>query len=158
MNEDEERVRQEAHKLWEQEGRPEGRSERHWAEAREIVALRDSMQVTLTPVAETLDDPVEPAFAAQNQGDIPGITDRGDEVPAPDLAAAREVADEHPLVTDRQEGAGKKGAAKSKPADPKASAGKPASKSAKDSGKPKAKPAKGAEKDTSKRRGKAAEA
>ena len=32
-----ERIRQRAHELWEQEGRPEGRQEEHWARAgREI--------------------------------------------------------------------------------------------------------------------------
>jgi hypothetical protein len=30
---DEEEIRKEAHRLWEAEGRPHGRHERHWAEA-----------------------------------------------------------------------------------------------------------------------------
>lgn len=108
MSDDEERIRKEAHKLWEGEGRPEGRAERHWVEAREIIALKDSHQTTLKPLGETLDDLVEPAFAAQNHGDVPGLTDRGDEVPAPSLDAASEVADEAPLVTDKQKAAPKR--------------------------------------------------
>ncbi len=30
----EDRVRQRAHEIWEQQGRPEGRQEEHWAQAR----------------------------------------------------------------------------------------------------------------------------
>lgn len=38
MNEDlERRIRERAHRLWEQEGRPEGRDAQHWAQAREMV-------------------------------------------------------------------------------------------------------------------------
>lgn len=33
MNDREERIRQRAHALWEQEGRPEGREQAHWAQA-----------------------------------------------------------------------------------------------------------------------------
>jgi hypothetical protein len=100
-NGDEDRIRKEAHRLWEAEGRPDGRAERHWAEAREIVALRDSMGSTLKPVEETLDEPAEPALAAENLGDLPGITDQGDEKLAPSLDAARDLMDEQPLSTDK---------------------------------------------------------
>jgi len=34
----EQRIRDRAHKLWEEEGRPEGRAEMHWAQARALVA------------------------------------------------------------------------------------------------------------------------
>ncbi|MBS7707266.1 DUF2934 domain-containing protein [Chelatococcus asaccharovorans] len=30
MDEREHRIRERAHRLWEEEGRPEGRAERHW--------------------------------------------------------------------------------------------------------------------------------
>jgi Protein of unknown function (DUF2934) len=35
---DEERIRQRAHDIWEREGRPEGRHAEHWARARREVA------------------------------------------------------------------------------------------------------------------------
>jgi hypothetical protein len=39
---DEERIRRRAHEIWEQEGRPEGRDQEHWAQAsREIEAESD---------------------------------------------------------------------------------------------------------------------
>ncbi|WP_152045980.1 DUF2934 domain-containing protein [Aureimonas psammosilenae] len=130
MNDDEDRIRQEAHKLWEQEGRPDGRSERHWAEAREIIALRDSNQTTLKPVQETLEEPAEPVLAVENLGDLPGITDQGDEKLAPSYEAAKDVADEAPLVTDedvKKEKGSAKNRAKSAEKKAGASADKPAS-------------------------------
>ncbi|WP_182084802.1 DUF2934 domain-containing protein [Aureimonas sp. ME7] len=88
---DEDRVRQKAHELWEAEGRPEGRSAQHWAEAREIVALRDSYGTTLRDVSETEDVPVEPAIAFENQGEFPGMTDMGEGARGPSWQAARET-------------------------------------------------------------------
>ncbi|WP_202617946.1 DUF2934 domain-containing protein [Aureimonas leprariae] len=118
-NDDEERIRQEAHRLWEAEGRPDGRADRHWAEAREIVALRDSMGSTLKPVQDTLEEPAEPALAAENLGDLPGMTDQGDEKLAPSLDAARDLTDEQSLSTDkdRKKEKAKAPAAKAKAAD-----------------------------------------
>ncbi len=37
QNEREQRIREHAHSLWEQEGRPEGRHEDHWRQASEAV-------------------------------------------------------------------------------------------------------------------------
>lgn len=111
MNEDEERIRAEAHKLWEAEGRPDGRAARHWAEAREIVALKDSMGTTLKPVEDTIDEPAEEVVAAENLGDLPGMTDQGDETLAPSRKAAKALADEPPLVTDEQKAVPPKGKA-----------------------------------------------
>ncbi len=125
QNGDEDRIRAEAHKLWEGEGRPEGRADRHWIEAREIIALKDSMGTTLRPVQETIDEPAEPAMAAANLGDLPGMTDQGDEVLAPSLDAARAIADEEPLVTDEQAAKSDKGSGKSD-ADKKRSKGEDA--------------------------------
>jgi hypothetical protein len=39
----EQRIRDRAHKLWEEEGRPEGRAEMHWAQARALVASQDGL-------------------------------------------------------------------------------------------------------------------
>jgi hypothetical protein len=51
------RVRARAHQLWEREGRPEGQSERHWAQARTMLAaeharkpVSPSKVVTRTPM------------------------------------------------------------------------------------------------------------
>jgi hypothetical protein len=42
MNDHDERIRQRAHEIWEEEGRPEGREYSHWLRARaEILAAED---------------------------------------------------------------------------------------------------------------------
>ncbi|WP_082653197.1 DUF2934 domain-containing protein [Aureimonas sp. AU22] len=88
---DEDRVRQKAQEIWESEGRPEGRAESHWLQAREIVALKDSYGATLTPVDETLEDKPEPAVAFENQGEFPELTDIGEGARGPSWQAARET-------------------------------------------------------------------
>jgi len=40
----EHRIRARAHQLWEDEGRPEGRAEHHWYEARRLVEIEGTMQ------------------------------------------------------------------------------------------------------------------
>jgi hypothetical protein len=39
---DQERIRQRAHEIWERDGRPEGRREEHWAQARREIEAEDS--------------------------------------------------------------------------------------------------------------------
>ncbi|MQT14978.1 DUF2934 domain-containing protein [Segnochrobactrum spirostomi] len=84
--EDEARVREKAHELWLSEGQPEGRADAHWAMAREVIAVEDSFASTLLPVREPDPDspdgePVEPALALENEGELPGLRDEGDESP-----------------------------------------------------------------------------
>ena len=53
---DEERIRQRAHEIWEREGRPEGRHEEHWAQAhREIEAEGGSQPEPAAPDASPTD-------------------------------------------------------------------------------------------------------
>jgi hypothetical protein len=42
-------IRARAHQLWEQEGRPDGRADDHWREARKLVEIEGMKQ----PVAKT---------------------------------------------------------------------------------------------------------
>jgi hypothetical protein len=98
---DEHRIREEAYKLWLAEGCPEGRAERHWTEAREIVALKESSKTTLKPLKDTIREPVEPEIAFENQGEFPELTDEGDGQPGPTWDAARETANLTPLEVDR---------------------------------------------------------
>jgi hypothetical protein len=39
----EQRIRDRAHKIWEEEGRPEGRAETHWERARPLVASESGL-------------------------------------------------------------------------------------------------------------------
>lgn len=99
---DEDRIRRKAHELWEHEGRPDGRAASHWASAREIVALEDSYGSTLTPVEDTLEETVEPEFMAENQADVPGLTDLGEDAAGPSRELERGIADELPLSADKK--------------------------------------------------------
>jgi Protein of unknown function (DUF2934) len=42
MNNHEERIRQHAYRIWEQEGRPLGQHPRHWAMAEKLVEMEDA--------------------------------------------------------------------------------------------------------------------
>jgi hypothetical protein len=57
---DEERIRQRAHEIWEREGRPEGRHEEHWAQA--IREITEEGSGGSSPGSVTADDaPTVPA-------------------------------------------------------------------------------------------------
>jgi hypothetical protein len=83
------RIRARAHRMWEEEGRPEGRSDVHWDKAAELVAIEDNHRFAtekvpspdeLSPTGE----PIEPIEAVENLGEMPGaLTDQGDEQPYP---------------------------------------------------------------------------
>ncbi|MEJ1157144.1 DUF2934 domain-containing protein [Prosthecomicrobium sp. N25] len=92
----ERRIREKAHQLWEAEGRPHGRHDLHWEQAREMVAIEDSYEDTLRPVPTEGGEPVEPFIAIENQGEFPDLADQGEQVAAPDLRVAAEHADDRP--------------------------------------------------------------
>lgn len=82
------RIRAKAERIWEQEGRPEGRADAHWEMARELVAIEENQRLATKPnpvahgeVVAITDEPVEPEIALENQGEFPGMADQGDETP-----------------------------------------------------------------------------
>jgi hypothetical protein len=77
----EERIRLKAYEIWLNEGKPEGRDERHWAMARELVGYEDAHRSTLQPSAGSA-EPVKSAATFQGGGDRPGVTDVGKSKPA----------------------------------------------------------------------------
>jgi hypothetical protein len=79
MADDNERIARKAHELWEAEGRPHGRDQSHWDQAKEIIALEDSEASTLLPADSNREDPVEEkSVAIDNEGQVPGLTDTGE--------------------------------------------------------------------------------
>lgn len=87
-----------AHELWEAEGRPDGRAQSHWEEAKEIVALREGAGASaLKPVEETTGEPVEPASIVESHGEVPGLTDLGEETNAPSRQKAASLAAQTPV-------------------------------------------------------------
>ena len=88
---DHDRISRKAHELWESEGRPHGRDQVHWDEAKEIVALEDSLDETLLPRDTGAGEPEEPPLAVTNQGEMPNLTDQG----ANDLTSTDREPEKH---------------------------------------------------------------
>lgn len=92
MNDLNERIRRRAHQIWIEEGRPEGRDAIHWDMARELIAIEDNQKSATMPVRRESGDPeiaadeAEPAEAA-NTGELPTLTDEGEQVYPPSRAA-----------------------------------------------------------------------
>ena len=91
QDDEHERIARKAHELWESEGHPHGRDQLHWDEAKEIIALEDSMDATLLPRETGASEPEEPALAVNSQGDMPNLRDQG----ADDLTST----DREPAIT-----------------------------------------------------------
>ncbi|WP_114393326.1 DUF2934 domain-containing protein [Oleisolibacter albus] len=88
MTEDsrDDRIRARAHAIWEQEGRPEGREQAHWDMASELVAQEENYTGTLERNPSRGPDdvalhqqPVEPTLAYETMGEVPGLTDQGED-------------------------------------------------------------------------------
>jgi hypothetical protein len=81
MDDYEERVRQRAHKIWQEEGCPEGRADAHWELARELVAIEENHAQTLKPnsAAAGGGEPVEFTGPAGNVGEFTTLTDQGEQ-------------------------------------------------------------------------------
>jgi hypothetical protein len=79
----EERVRERARGLWQEEGCREPLGERHFDMARELVAIEDNQKLATKPVPRggatgPSGEPIEPAEAVENLGEFPTITDQGE--------------------------------------------------------------------------------
>ena len=99
----ERRIAERAYRIWEREGRPDGRSSEHWDMAREEIAIEDNQRDTLLPnpshgpddTAERT-EPVEPALSVAVLGDLPGLTDQGEDMNIPGRSDATLLPDPHP--------------------------------------------------------------
>ena len=76
-DDDHERISRKAFEIWESEGYPHGRDQSHGDQAKEIIALHDSMGDTLLPRDTGAFEPEEPTQATEPYGDVPGLTDQG---------------------------------------------------------------------------------
>jgi hypothetical protein len=93
----EKRIGERAYRLWEDEGRPEGKHDQHWEQARELVALETAGLPKKKRTAGI--DPGtgagakgEPNQAIENTGEFPGLRDQGDEGPRVPRRRARSAA------------------------------------------------------------------
>ena len=79
----EERIRKRAHKIWLEEGCPDGKAESHWSLAKIAVALEDARDEMLRPVEAPRSEPIE---AWVNQAELPTLTDQGEQGAPGELA------------------------------------------------------------------------
>ena len=96
MVDQEQRIRARAYRIWEEEGRPEGRAEVHWDMARELIAIEDNFQDTLKPAPpmgadDRAGEPVEEAVANVT-GELPTMTDQDEQQYPPSREAAKQGA------------------------------------------------------------------
>ncbi|MDQ2083817.1 DUF2934 domain-containing protein [Xanthobacteraceae bacterium Astr-EGSB] len=102
MEDHTERVRQRAYQIWIDEGRPEGRESIHWDMASELVAIEENQTRTTKRVRrqpadkEIAADRAEPAKPAAAMGEVPTMTDMGEQTYPPSRAAARGTAPAKP--------------------------------------------------------------
>jgi hypothetical protein len=77
----EDRIRQRAYRIWQEEGCPEGRADAHWDMASELVAIEDNYASALKPIATEMGpsgEPIEPIVSLENAGEFPTLTDQGE--------------------------------------------------------------------------------
>ncbi|WP_368904828.1 DUF2934 domain-containing protein [Taklimakanibacter lacteus] len=81
----EDRIRERAYRLWIEEGQPQGKDAEHWQKARELLALEADPKEGKEGIAEGAnntgpwDEPVEEAATLENQGEVPTLTDQGEQ-------------------------------------------------------------------------------
>lgn len=95
MDDLEQRIRQKAYELWEEDGRPHGRDAEHWERARFLVGIESNPDAGQLPNPMIEDrekgyttppppTPVEPIEALENQGEFPDrFADQGEKSAGP---------------------------------------------------------------------------
>lgn len=86
------RIRERAYRLWEADGRPDGREAEFWERARELVGMEESAGAGLLPNPEThpdtltgFPDGVDEASIQENLGEFPDrLTDQGNREETPE--------------------------------------------------------------------------
>lgn len=76
----EQRIRERAHKIWNDEGQPEGKENEHWELAKFAIAQEDALPTMLKSPELPRPEPIE---AVENLGEFPTLTDQGDQKPYP---------------------------------------------------------------------------
>ena len=71
------RIRARAHKMWLDDGCPDGKADSHWTLAKMAIALEDARNEMLIPVEVPRSEPIE---AWINQAELPTLTDQGEQI------------------------------------------------------------------------------
>ncbi len=96
----EQRIRERAHRLWEQDGQPHGQDVEFWERARELIGMESGRAPGLTPnpVPPGEDRPLDPlpvdeAILEENLGETPGrLTDQGERAQSPIVPRKKRAA------------------------------------------------------------------
>lgn len=72
----EQRIAETAYGIWVQEGKPDGKEERHWTMARDLIAQEETTGTTQSPILSPRGITFEPMVSIENQADFPELTDQ----------------------------------------------------------------------------------
>ena len=76
------RIRERAYKLWEENGRPDGRDADLWQQAEDLIAMEDNPDAGQSPISSG--EHAEESEIQENYGETPGrLTDQGDRPQTP---------------------------------------------------------------------------
>ena len=95
------RIRDRAYHLWDEEGRPHGRDVEFWERAEALIGMQDSAgsgQLPATGPSST-ETPVEEASIQENLGEFPSqLTDQGETTPTPKARRPKAAPAEPPAA------------------------------------------------------------
>jgi Protein of unknown function (DUF2934) len=78
----ENRIRERAYKLWEENGRPHGRDADFWQQAEDLIAMEDNPDAGQLPISSG--ERAQESEIQENYGETPGrLTDQGDRSQTP---------------------------------------------------------------------------
>ncbi len=88
------RIRERAYRLWEEDGRPDGRETEFWERAEELIGMEENADAALLPNPATdptrAEKPTEEAEIQANYGEFPDrFTDQGNRQQTPGLRSGK---------------------------------------------------------------------
>jgi hypothetical protein len=111
------RIREVAHRIWREEGCPDGRADAHWQMARDLVAVEEGYNLATepNPITDPTNigpegEPVEEAKLQENLGEFPTLTDQGEQQPPSRVNLGQAAPGGEPLAEAERRGAGESGA------------------------------------------------
>jgi uncharacterized protein YaeQ len=87
----EKRIAARAEHLWIDAGRPDGPRDRFMEQARELVAIEENPDAGQIDAEKAAEPVIESLVAVENQGEVPGLTDQGDDQLFPEEQQSVEV-------------------------------------------------------------------
>jgi hypothetical protein len=85
------RVAAKAQQMWEEAGRPDGGAGHFLDRARALLEIAENPSAGRVSLADSLRPDIEPLLAVENQGEMPGLTDQGEDQLFPEEQQSVEV-------------------------------------------------------------------